>query len=41
MKELAPELKEVYMERAKALKGSERRVFMARIVKSLGYGGQS
>lgn len=30
-----------YIETAKALKGSDRRQFMARIVKSLGYGGQS
>ena len=39
--ELTAELKVTYIETAKALKGSERRVFMARIVKSLGYGGQS
>ena len=39
--ELTAELKATYIEAAKALKGSERRVFMARIVKSLGYGGQS
>ena len=41
MKELTPGLKEIYVETAKALKGSDRRVFMARIVKSLGRGGQS
>ena len=39
--ELTTELKTTYIETAKALKGSARRVFMARIVKSLGYGGQS
>ncbi len=39
--ELTAELKTTYIETAKALKGSERRVFMARIVKSLGYGGQN
>jgi len=39
--ELTAELKTTYIETAKALKGSDRRVFMARIVKSLGYGGQS
>ena len=38
---LTEELKTTYIETAKALKGSERRVFMARIVKSFGYGGQS
>lgn len=37
---LTAELKETYIETAKVLKGSERRVFMARIVKSLGRGGQ-
>lgn len=41
MKELTPELIETYIETAKTLKGSDRRVFMARIVKSLGRGGQS
>jgi hypothetical protein len=39
--ELTTELKTTYIETAKALKGSQRRVFMARIVRSLGYGGQS
>ncbi len=39
--ELTPQLKVIYIETAKTLKGSDRRVFMARIVKSLGYGGQS
>lgn len=41
MKELTPEEKEAYIETAKTLKGSDRRVFMARIVKSLGKGRQS
>ncbi len=39
--ELTEELKATYIETAKVLKGSERRMFMAGIVKSLGYGGQS
>lgn len=39
--ELTAELKKTYIETAKVLKGSQRRVFMARIVESLGYGGQS
>jgi Rhodopirellula transposase DDE domain len=39
--ELTDELKATYVETAKALKGSDRRVFMARIVKALGSGGQS
>ena len=38
---MTTELKATYIETAKALKGSERRVFKARIVRSLGYGGQS
>ena len=33
--------RQAYIEAAKALKGSDRRMFMARIVKSLGRGGQS
>ena len=37
----AEELKQTYIATAQALKGSERRQFMARIVKTLGYGGQS
>lgn len=41
MIELAPGLIETYQETAKVLKGSDRRVFMARIVKLLGEGGQS
>jgi hypothetical protein len=39
--ELTAELKTTYIETAKALKGSEGCVFMARIVKSFGYSGQS
>jgi hypothetical protein len=39
--ELTDELKATYLETAQALKGSDRRVFMARIVKMLGPGGQS
>lgn len=39
--ELTDELKATYIETAKTLKGSDRRIFMARIVRSLGYGGQS
>jgi len=39
--ELTAEVKATYIETAKALKGSDRRVFMARIVRTLGYGGQS
>ena len=39
--ELRAELKTTYIETAKVLKGSDRRVFMARIVKSFGYGGQT
>jgi len=38
--ELTDETKQVYIETAKALKGGERRLFMARVVKSLGEGGQ-
>jgi hypothetical protein len=41
MLELDDKLKEAYIEGAKALKGSDRRLFMARIVKSFGRGGQS
>lgn len=37
---LTETLKEIFKETAKALKGSERRLFMARIVKALGKGGQ-
>lgn len=38
--ELTETLKTIYMETAQKLKGSDRRVFMAGIVKSLGHGGQ-
>lgn len=38
--ELTAELKTTYIETAKRLKGHERRVFIARIVKRLGGGGQ-
>jgi hypothetical protein len=33
-------LKEIFRETAKTLKGSERRLFMAQVVKGLGQGGQ-
>jgi hypothetical protein len=39
--ELTDELKATYSEAAQALKGSDRRVFMARIAQALGRGGQS
>jgi hypothetical protein len=39
--EWTDELRIAYIEGAQALKGSERRLFMARVVKGLGYGGQS
>lgn len=38
--ELSEEQKELYRATAKTLKGHERRVFMARVVKVLGKGGQ-
>lgn len=38
--EVTEELRSTYIETAKLLKGSDRRVFMARIVKSFGRGGQ-
>ena len=38
--ELTDELKTLFIETAKILKGSERRIFMARAVKTLGKGGQ-
>jgi hypothetical protein len=38
---LTEELRITYIETAAALRGSDRRVFMARVVKSLGTGGQS
>jgi hypothetical protein len=39
--ELTEEVKTAYIEATRALKGHDRRVFMARIVKALGRGGQS
>jgi len=39
--ELTEDLKKTYIKTAQALKGSERRQFMAGIVKSFGRGGQS
>jgi hypothetical protein len=39
--EWTEELRTAYSEGAQALKGHERRLFMARVVKGLGYGGQS
>ncbi len=39
--ELSEAQKEVYRATARSLKGHERRVFMARVVKLLGKGGQS
>lgn len=40
MQEITPELKELFVQTARILKGSERRLFMARTVKALGRGGQ-
>lgn len=37
---LSAEEKHLYIETAKTLKGYDRRMFMARVVKSLGWGGQ-
>ena len=39
--EWTEELRTAHIEGAQALKGHERRIFMARVVKGLGYGGQS
>lgn len=39
--EVTPELKDVFVQTANVLKGSDRRLFMARVVKSLGHGGPS
>ena len=39
MANVSPLQKEAFIAAAKALKGSDRRLFMARIVKSLGFGG--
>ena len=38
--ELTDERKTLFIETARALKGSDRRVFMARVVKLFGEGGQ-
>ena len=38
--ELTDEVKGIYVETVKQLRGSERRLFMARIVKAMGEGGQ-
>jgi hypothetical protein len=38
--ELSAEEKSVYIETARVLKGSERRMFMARVVEAMGLGGQ-
>ena len=40
MREITKAEEEIYKETAKILKGTHRRVFMARVVKALGYGGQ-
>jgi len=39
MIKITKEEKDIYRETAKVLKGTDRRIFMARVVKSLGYGG--
>jgi len=39
LENIPPDLKELFVETAKVLKGHQRRVFMARTVKSLGRGG--
>lgn len=41
MKEISDELKNTFRETANTLQGSDRRLFMARIVSSLGRGGQA
>jgi len=40
MRKITKAEEELYKETAKILKGTERRVFMARVVKTLGHGGQ-
>ena len=40
MKIITKEEQDIYIETAKVLRGSERRKFMARVVKALGHGGQ-
>jgi hypothetical protein len=39
--ELVKDVKELLIQTVKALKGSEKRLFMARTVSALGKGGQS
>lgn len=41
LEEMTPELKETFIETAKVLKGHQKRLFMARVVQSLGRGGLS
>jgi hypothetical protein len=41
IKAVTPELKETFIETAKVLKGHQKRLFMARVVQSLGRGGMS
>jgi len=38
--ELTDELKDIFIETAKILEGSNRRIFIAKVVKMLGKGGQ-
>lgn len=38
--ELTSTLKQIFIETAKTLKGSDRRLFMAKVVKAMGKGGQ-
>ena len=38
--ELTNTLKQIFIETAKTLKGSDRRLFMAKVVKAMGKGGQ-
>ena len=38
--ELTNTLKQIFIETAKTLKGSDRRLFMAKVVKAMGQGGQ-
>ena len=40
MKTVTPDEKEMYIETAKQLSGHQKRVYMARVVKTLGRGGQ-
>lgn len=39
--EISEDLKSLYIETAKKLKGSDRRQFMAKVVQGLGIGGQT